>query len=85
MCFVFSDNFISPRNHSVTLSIGGLHRNPEYFLNPLGYNPDRFLAENIKARHADESIPFSAGKRNCIGKTPYEKIYIITMLDKVDE
>lgn len=57
-----------PAKHWVTLFIAGLHRDPQYFPDPLFYNPDRFLPENIKERHPYAFIPFSAGRRNCIGQ-----------------
>lgn len=62
------DDYKIPPNQWVTLFIGSLHRDPQYFPDPLIYNPDRFLPENVKKRHAYSFIPFSAGRRNCIGQ-----------------
>ncbi|XP_011703410.1 PREDICTED: cytochrome P450 4g1-like [Wasmannia auropunctata] len=44
-----------------------IHRDKEYWSNPLVFDPDRFLPERIKDCHASSYIPFSDGPRNCIG------------------
>ena len=41
-----------------------LHRHPEFWPNPEGFDPDRFLQERPRGCFA----PFAAGPRQCIGK-----------------
>lgn len=40
-----------------------LHRHPDFWPNPEGFDPDRFLVEPLRGSYA----PFAAGPRQCIG------------------
>jgi cytochrome P450 len=43
-------------------------RTPEFYPDPLRFNPDRFTVEAKAARHRFTYFPFGAGSRQCIGE-----------------
>lgn len=49
------------------IPIFAIHRDPQYFPDPDGFNPERFSEENKKNIKPYTYIPFGAGPRNCIG------------------
>lgn len=44
-----------------------LHRNPEFWPNPEGFDPRRFLPGNASARPKYAFMPFGGGRRICVG------------------
>lgn len=63
-----NDGLILPNNTDTFIHIFDIHRNKEYWSEPEKFDPDRFLPENSVNRHPYAFVPFSAGKRNCIGE-----------------
>jgi len=49
----------------ITIPVLQIHRNPEYFKDPLKFNPDRFITDKIIP---NTYLPFSLGPRACIGQ-----------------
>lgn len=45
-----------------------LHRDPRFWTDPERFDPDRFTPERKAARHKFAYLPFSAGRRGCIGE-----------------
>lgn len=58
---------IIPSGCSIFVGIMRVQRNPKIWSNPLKFDPDRFLPEEIAKRHAYSYLPFAGGPRNCIG------------------
>ncbi|HEX7158664.1 MAG TPA: cytochrome P450, partial [Edaphobacter sp.] len=46
-----------------------LSRTPEYYPDPLRFDPDRFTPENSAVRPRFAYFPFGAGNRQCIGES----------------
>ena len=63
-----TDGYLIPKGSIVSCCIAALHRNPDVWPDPLKFDPDRFLMENIETQNPFSYIPFSAGPRNCIGE-----------------
>lgn len=57
-----------PAGTTISMHIYALHRNEEFFPDPLTYRPERFMPEESGGRHPFAYVPFSAGARNCIGQ-----------------
>ncbi|KAK9744610.1 Cytochrome P450 [Popillia japonica] len=61
------DGYKVPTGTQAIAHIWGVQTDPEYYPEPMKFDPDRFTPENSKARHPFAYIPFSAGPRNCLG------------------
>lgn len=60
-----------PAGVELAVSPYAIHRNKEYYPDPLAYRPERWLAESVGAEAAKKAqsafCPFSIGARQCIG------------------
>ncbi len=59
--------FHIPAESTVFLGVYIAHRRPDFWKDPLKFDPDRFLPENLAGRHPMQYMPFGAGSRKCIG------------------
>ncbi|CAG2112194.1 unnamed protein product, partial [Medioppia subpectinata] len=59
-----------PKNTRIMANIWAVHYDPKVWNNPDQFNPNRFLTPDAKQLIKTEAlIPFSYGKRNCVGET----------------
>ncbi len=56
-----------PAKSLLALSPFLLHRHPDYWENPEGFDPDRFAPGEAEKRPKFSYLPFGAGPRQCIG------------------
>lgn len=51
----------------VTVPTFALHFDPEYYPDPLTFDPDRWSPENKPKMNSNAYMPFGMGPRNCVG------------------
>lgn len=62
-------DLVIPSGVNMFVSIFSIHRNKDLWGETANdFDPDRFLPENISKINPSAFIPFSLGKRNCVGK-----------------
>ena len=62
------DGFDIPRDSFVFVCPWVTHRHPDFFPNPEGFDPERFLPERAASVARYAYFPFGAGPRICIGQ-----------------
>jgi cytochrome P450 len=63
------DGYHFKEGSMVLPQISILMNDPDIFPEPERFNPDRFLDENQNLKKFDAFIPFSIGKRQCLGES----------------
>ncbi|KAI6212606.1 CYtochrome P450 family [Aphelenchoides besseyi] len=58
-----------PKGTTVIPQMSTLFVDPMVFPQPLEFNPARFIDEDGQLKHCNEMIPFSLGRRSCIGES----------------
>ncbi|XP_068900357.1 cytochrome P450 4C1-like isoform X1 [Tenebrio molitor] len=60
-------DIVIPEGSELLIPVHFIHRNPIHWPDPLKFDPDRFLPEEIEKRPRYSFMPFSIPPRNCIG------------------
>uniref|UniRef100_A0AC34RF78 Cytochrome P450 n=1 Tax=Panagrolaimus sp. JU765 TaxID=591449 RepID=A0AC34RF78_9BILA len=63
------DGFKFPAGTMVLPQISIAMNDPEYFPDPEKFDPERFIDENQNLKKIDALMPFSLGKRQCLGES----------------
>lgn len=71
-----------PKGATVAVCPYVLHRRPDLWPNPEGFDPERFTPELVKERSRYSYLPFGVGPRHCIGNAfgMMETVIIVSML-----
>ena len=62
------DNWAIPKGTPVSMSVPGIHLDPDVYPEPHIFNPGRFLDEKTAKRANQYYMPFHRGTRNCVGQ-----------------
>jgi len=60
-------SLVIPPQTSVSVSVYAIHHHPDFWPDPEKFDPERFSPKNCAGRHPYAYLPFSLGKRHCIG------------------
>ncbi|XP_076165087.1 putative cytochrome P450 6a14 [Ptiloglossa arizonensis] len=72
-----------PKNQEIFLPVYAIQHDPDIYPEPDVFDPERFIDERNKHRHAMHFLPFGDGPRNCIGArfaTIQAKVAVIKIL-----
>ncbi|MFI9503585.1 cytochrome P450 [Nocardia sp. NPDC052566] len=70
-----------PKGTNIYLNLFTFHRHPDFWPDPLRFDPERFSAAEIAKRPRNVYLPFLSGPRHCIGKHfALAELHVITTM-----
>ena len=81
------DGYVIPPDTTIFPNLYHVMHDPDYWHNPDIFNPDRFLDASGRFHHDERVIPFSVGKRYCLGQPLTEKeifLFVTGIIQKFD-
>ena len=84
---VVAGEYVIPKGTIVIPSLMNVMLDSKHFENPHEFNPDRFITSDGTFEADEHVIPFSTGKRYCLGKSLAEKeffLFFTGLLSKYD-
>lgn len=78
------NGFAFKKGTGIVVSIAHIHRHPEFWENPEGFNPLRFINNPLGQANNYAYIPFGRGKRACIASAfaTMEAMMIVAMISQ---
>ncbi len=64
---IITGPYIYPRGMAILLFIAAAHFDPRFYPNPYNFNPENFSPDAVSKRPKFTFLPFSAGRRDCLG------------------
>ncbi|KAJ0539966.1 putative cytochrome P450 [Helianthus annuus] len=69
-----------PKGSTIFLNVWSIHRDPQYWDNPLEFNPERFFKSKCDTNGNDmKFFPFGSGRRMCAGISLAEKMLMFIL------
>ncbi|XP_067316993.1 cytochrome P450 2G1-like [Anolis sagrei] len=62
-------DYLLPKGTNIITLLGSALHDPQHFSDPEVFNPERFLDEEGRFKKIDAFVPFSLGKRACVGES----------------
>ncbi|KAH7696913.1 Protein CYP-33C11, partial [Aphelenchoides avenae] len=66
---VVVDGYTLPKGTTIVPQLSTVHYDEKVFPGPRRFDPERFLDQNGRFKPMSEVIPFSLGKRQCLGES----------------
>ena len=75
----YFEGYLIPKGFTVSAFQYGVHHDKRFWGDPENFRPERFINEDGKFQKNDALIPFSLGKRQCLGELlARDELFLLT-------